>query len=89
MADSVTGGSNDNLYNLTEGGSKKLTFVNKETLGAIVVTKTGIRNGSTAALQGVTYELYGSTGEGEDVRIDKSNKIGEEKTTDTKGSGNL
>ena len=85
VAVSVTGGSDDDLYTLTEGGSKELTFVNKETLGAIVVTKTGTRNGSTAALQGVTYELYGSTGEGEDVQIDKNNKIGETQTTDTNG----
>ena len=85
VADSVIGGSDNDLYTLTEGSSKELTFVNKETLGAIVVTKTGTRNGSTSALQGVTYELYGSTGEGENVQIDKNNKIGAEKTTDTKG----
>ena len=85
VAVSVTGGSDNDLYTLTEGGSKELTFVNRETLGAIVVTKTGTRNGSTSALQGVTYELYGSTGEGENVQIDENNKIGETQTTDTKG----
>ena len=66
---SVSEKPTDDIYTLTsvkevdgkEEGGKSLTFTNKEMLGAIQITKKGTKDGKTAALADVSYELYKKT----------------------------
>lgn len=63
---SVSENPTDDIYTLTsvkevdgkEESGKSLTFTNKEMLGAIQITKEGTKDGKTAALADVSYELY-------------------------------
>ena len=77
----------NNEYFLSAGETKTLNFINKETLGAVEVTKTG-ENG--AKLSGAEFILYGSKTltdpeTPETTEIDYDNEIAND-TTDTDGT---
>ena len=74
----------NNEYSLSAGETKTLNFINKETLGAVEVTKTGEKG---AKLSGAEFTLYGSKKVTDPETHETTEEINEEQPIGTQTTG--